>query len=321
MLLRCFAYMLALALPLGTALSQSYPDKPIRIVTGYAAGGGADIIARLFAEQIAPKLGQSVLVENRTGAGTNIASQYVARAAPDGYTFLLTSNNHNLNSMIYSQPGYDPVRDFVPVIQISEGPSLLVAHPGTPFKSVQELVEFARSKPRSLSYGSSGVGTPVHMAMELFKLAAGIDVVHVPYKGAGQSVVDVVGGHIPLAIGSIAPMKPHIDSGKLRPLAVSGPKRAASLSHVPTMAESGFADAVHLIWIGMLAPAGTPPDIVARVNREMASALSRPAVRERLDTIGLPATEGRSPQDFEAMLKTDFATSQRIVSHLKLKAD
>jgi tripartite-type tricarboxylate transporter receptor subunit TctC len=313
--------MLALALALGNALSQSYPDKPIRIVTGYAAGGGADIIARLFAEQIAPKLGQTVLVENRTGAGTNIASQYVARAAPDGYTFLLTSNNHNLNSMIYSQPGYDPARDFVPVIQLSEGPSLLAAHPGTPFKSLRELVESARLKPRSLSYGSSGIGTPVHMAMELFKLAAGIEVVHVPYKGASQSVVDAVGGHIPLVIGSIAALKPYVDSGRLRPLAVSGPKRSPSLPNVPTMMESGFADAVHLIWIGMLAPAGTPPGIVARVNKEMASALSQPAVRERLDAIGLPAADGAQPQDFEAMLKADFAASQRIVWHLKLKAD
>lgn len=321
MLLKCFAYMLALGVALGNAHSQSYPDKPIRIVTGYAAGGGADIIARLFAEQIGPRLGQTVLVENRTGAGTNIASQYVARSAPDGYTFLLTSNNHNLNSMIYSNPGYDPVRDFVPVIQVSEGPSLLAAHPATPFNSLQELVEFARLKPRSLSYGSSGVGTPVHMAMELFKLSAGIDVVHVPYKGAGQSVIDVVGGHIPLVIGSIAALKPHVDPGKLRPLAVSGPKRSPSLPNVPTMVESGFADAVHLIWIGMLAPAGTPPGIVARVNKEMASALSRPAVRERLDAIGLPAADGGHPQDFEAMLKADFATSQRIVSHLKLKAD
>ena len=319
--LKCLVSMMALALALGNVQAQGYPNKPIRIVTGYAAGGGADIVGRLIAEHIGPTLGQTVLVENRTGAGTNIASEHVARSAPDGYTLLLTSNNHNLNSMIYSRPGYDPVKDFVPVNEVSEGPSLLAAHPSRPFNSLQELVDFARLKPGSLSYGSSGVGTPVHMAMELFKLAAGIDIVHVPYKGAGQSVIDAVGGHIPLVIGSIAALKANVDSGKLRPLAVSTRKRSPSLPNVPTMVESGFADAVHQIWLGILAPAGTPAEIVARLNKEMAAALSKPAVRVRLDAIGLPAAEGGTPQDFDAMLKADFATSQRIVSHLKLKAD
>ncbi len=303
------------------ALAQPYPSKPLRIVTGYAAGGGADIVARLLAEQISPKLGQSVLVENRTGAGTNIASQFVARAAPDGYTLLFTSNNHNLNAMIYAAPGYDPVKDLIPVILVSEGPSLLATHPGTPFKSLQDVVEAARARPRALSYGSSGVGTPVHMAMELFKLAAGIDITHVPYKGAGQSVVDAVGGHIPLVIGSIAAMKQHIDADKLRPLAVSTRNRSSSLPDVPTMAEIGFSDAVHTIWMGVVAPAGTPPDIVARLYREFAAALQLPAVSERLDKIGLPAAATSSSQDFEALLKADFATSQKLVAHLKLKAE
>ncbi|MFN0298960.1 MAG: Bug family tripartite tricarboxylate transporter substrate binding protein [Burkholderiales bacterium] len=319
--LRYLFPIVALAVPIGSAQGQSYPNKPIRIVTGYAAGGGADIVGRLFAEHIAPKLSQTVIVENRTGAGTNIASEYVARAAPDGYTLLLTSNNHNLNSLIYSNPGYDPVRDLAPVIELVEGASLLSAHPSAPFDSLKALVDFARQKPRSLSYGNFGVGTPVHMAMELFKLAAGIDVVHVPYRGAGQSVVDAVGGHIPLVIGSIASMKPHIDSGKLRPLAVSTSQRATNLPNVPTMAESGFTDAVHRIWLGILVPAGTPPNVVARLNKEMAAVLLNPAVRDKLDAIGFPAVDARSPQDFEAMLKADFAMSQRIVSHLKLKAD
>jgi tripartite-type tricarboxylate transporter receptor subunit TctC len=303
------------------AHAQAYPAKPVRIVTGYAAGGGADIIARLLAEQIGPKLGQSVIVENRTGAGTNIASQFVARAAPDGYTLLFTANNHNLNAMIYANPGYDPVKDLIPVIQISEGPSLLAAHPGTPFRSLKDVIEAARAKPRGFSYGSSGVGTPVHMAMELLKISAGVDIVHIPYKGAGQSVIDAVGGHIPLVIGSIAAMKQHIDTDKLRPLAVSTRKRSPSLPDVPTMAESGFADAVHLIWLGIVAPTGTPPDIVARLYREFAAVLQLPGVRERLDKIGLPAAETSGPRDFEAMLRADFATSQKIVTHLNLKAD
>jgi len=303
------------------AAQQTYPSKPIRIVTGYAAGGGADIVARLFAEHMAPKLGQSVIVENRTGAGTNIASEYVAHSAADGYTLLLTSNNHNLNSLIYSNPGYDPVRDFAPVIELVDGASLLAAHPSAPFQSLKELVDYARLKPGALSYGSSGVGTPVHMAMELFKLAAGIDIVHIPYRGAGQSVVDAVGGHIPLVIGSIASMKQQIDAGKLRPLAVSTAKRAASLPNVPTLAESGFPDAVHVFWFGVLVPTGTPPNIVARLHKEMAVVLAIPAVRERLDAIGLSATNGGSPQEFEAMLKGDYAMSQKIVSHLKLNAD
>jgi len=309
----------AMASPLAQA--QAYPAKPVRIVTGYAAGGGADIIARLLAEQLGPKLGQSVIVENRTGAGTNIASQFVARAAPDGYTLLFTSNNHNLNAMIYANPGYDPVKDLIPVIQISEGPSLLAAHAGTPFRSLRDVIEAARARPRAFSYGSSGVGTPVHMAMELLKLAANVDIVHIPYKGAGQSVIDAVGGHIPLVIGSIAAMKQHIDADKLRPLAVSTSKRSFSLPDVPTMVEAGYADVVHLIWLGIVAPAGTPPDIISRLYREFAGALQLPNVRERLDKIGLPAAESASPRDFEAMLRADYATSQKIVNHLKLKAD
>lgn len=303
------------------AFAQTFPSKSVRIVTGYAAGGGADIVARLLAEQVGPKLGQQILVENRTGAGTNIASQFVARAAADGYTLLFTSNNHNLNAMIYASPGYDPVKDLIPVILVSEGPSLLATHPSTPFRSIQTLVDAARTKPGGLSYGSSGVGTPVHMAMELFKLAAGIDIAHVPYKGAGQSVVDAVGGHIPLVIGSIAAMKQHIDADKLRPLAVSTRTRSSSLPEVPTMAEAGFPDAVHTIWMGIVAPAGTPPDVVARLYREFAAALQLPAVRERLDKIGLPAAATSSPQDFEAQLKADFATSRKLVAHLKLKVE
>ena len=312
---------LGIALASPHAHAQAWPNKPIRIVTGYAAGGGADIIARLLAEQVGPKLGTTIIVENRTGAGTNIASQHVARSAPDGYTLLFTSNNHNLNAMIYANPGYDPVKDLVPVIQISEGPSLLAAHPGTPFKSIQELVDAARARPSSLSYGSSGIGTPVHIAMELFKLSAGLDITHVPYKGAGQSVIDAVGGHIPLVIGSIAAMKQHIDAEKLRPLAVSTRRRSPSLPNVPTMLEAGFADAVHLIWLGIVAPAGTPADIIARLNKELAQALSQANVRERLEVIGLPAAEIGGPREFEALLRTDFATSQKIVAHLKLKAD
>ena len=304
-----------------SAHAQPYPNRPIRLVTGYAAGGGADIQARVLAEQIAPRLGVAVIVENRTGAGTNIASQLVARAAPDGYMVLLTSNNHNLNSMIYASPGDDPVKDLIPVIQVSEGPSLLAVHPGTPFKSLQDLVEAARAKPRSLSFGSSDIGTPVRLAMELFRLSAGVDITHVPYKGAGQSVIDAVGGHIPLVIGSIAAMKQHIDADKLRALAVSSRKRSPSLPSVPTMTESGFAGAVHLIWLGIVAPAGTPPDIVARLNKEMGAALAQAAVRERFDAIGLPAAEVGSPKDFEALLREDYTTSQKLVAHLKLKAD
>ncbi|MFN0163363.1 MAG: tripartite tricarboxylate transporter substrate binding protein [Burkholderiales bacterium] len=315
----CGWLVAALAGPL--AIAQAYPAKPVRIVTGYAAGGGADIIARLLAEQLGPKLGQTVIVENRTGAGTNIASQFVARAAPDGYTLLFTSNNHNLNSMIYASPGYDPVKDLIPVIQISEGPSLLAAHSGAPFRTLKDVIDAARARPRAFSYGSSGVGTPVHMAMELLKLSAGVDIVHIPYKGAGQSVIDAVGGHIPLVIGSIAAMKQHIDTDKLRPLAVSTAKRSSSLPDVPTMVEAGYAEVVHLIWLGIVAPTGTPPDIVSRLYREFAGALQIPGVRERLDKIGLPAAESASPRDFESMLRADFVTSRKIVDHLKLKAD
>ncbi len=309
------------ALVVGGSLAQTFPDRPIRIVTGYAAGGGADIVARMLAEQISPKLGQPVVVENRVGAGTNIASQFVARSTPDGYTLLFTSNNHNLNAMIYSNPGYDPIKDFIPVIQVSEGPSLLATHPGTPFKTLKDVIDAARLKPGSLSYGSSGVGTPVHMAMELFKLSANVDIVHIPYKGAGQSVVDAAGGHIPLVIGSIAAMKQHIEADRLRPLGVSTAKRSTSLPAIPTMAEAGYPGAVHQIWMGVVAPSTTHPEVVSRLHRELSAALQLPGVRDRLEKLGLPSPEVTSVASFEQVLKADFESSQKIVGHLKLKAD
>ena len=277
---KCFFSMVALTVAVGNAHSESYPNKPIRIVVQYSPGGGADIVARLIAEHIGPKLGQTINVENKTGAGGNIGSSYVARSAPDGYTLLLTANSFNLNPMIYKSTGYDPVKDFVPVINVAEGPTLLSVHPSTPYKSLQDFIDAARLNPGSISFGSAGVGSPVHMAMELLILAAGIDVVHIPYKGASRAVVDAVGGHIPVVVGSIASQKASVDAGKLRPLAVSTPKRSSSLPNIPTMAESGFPSAVYLTYLGILAPAGTPADRVARLNKEIAAALLTPATRQ-----------------------------------------
>ena len=314
-----FAVMVAL--PSTNAYSQaSYPSKPVRFVVVVAPGGGADAVGRILAARLSPKFGQSVVVENRTGAGGNIASEHVARSASDGYTLLLTSNNHNVNPLIYQRPGYDARKDFIPVVQLTQGPSVLVTPPDSGFNSLTELVDTARAKPKSLSYGSSGIGLPTHIATEMLKQAANIDIVHVPYKGAGLSLQDVLGKQIPLVMSSLSAAMPHIQAEKLRPLAMTGPTRWPSLPDVPTIAESGYPSVVSLVWLGILAPSGTPLSIVVQLNREIVAALSAPDIRDRITALGAVPVGG-SPADFEAMLKADYEANEKIVARSGLKVD
>jgi tripartite-type tricarboxylate transporter receptor subunit TctC len=315
-----FLILLGGLLPFGGAHAQTYPAKPVRFIVIVATGGGLDATARFIAARLVPKLGQQVIVENRVGAGGNIAAQYVAHSPPDGYTLLLTSNGHTLNPLIYATPGYDPQKDFVPVMELTEGPVVLVTQPNAPFKTLKDVVDAAQAKPDSLSYAHGGLGLPPHIAMEMFKQAANVEIVSVAYKGAGPAVQDVLGGHIPLAMLSLAGATPHIAAGRLRALVSSGATRWPTLPEVPTMIEMGYPDVVYLNWQGILAPAGTPPEIVARLQKEIAAVLAEADVKEFLNGIGA-APVASKPTDFESMLKADDIANQKIVSKLKLKVD
>lgn len=300
--------------------AQDCAPNPLRLVLGLSAGGGMDVLARMLSERMATRYGQTVLVENKVGASGNIAAEFVARAPRDGCTLLFTANHHNVNPMLYAKAGYDPQNDFVPVIRAVEGASVLVANPDRPFKNLKQLVDYARAQPGKLSYASSGIGLPNHVAMEMFIRAARIDVVHVPYKGAAPAITDVIGGVVPLAMASTAAAQPYIASGKLVPLAVSGRSRWPTLPDVPTMAEAGYPEATNIIWLGILAPAGTPPAFRAKLNTQLNSILQEKAVRDRLFAQGFePANEGVA--EFETFLQEDLRVSRKIMQDLKLKVE
>ncbi len=305
------------------ALSQpasDYPNKPIQLVNVFAPGGGLDVVARIVADRLTKNLGRQVIVENRPGAAGNIGTASLVKAAPDGYTLLETTNSYNINPFIYRNPGFDPRKDFVPVVQLTEAPSVFVTQPQSPLRSLQDLVNAARSAPGKLSYGTAGNGSPTHIAGEMFKAAANIDLTHVPYKSAAQSHQDVMGAQIPLGMAALPAVTGHIQSGRLRALAVTSEKRWPTLAEVPSIAESGYPKFSHMTWIGILVPSGTPSPIIVRLNREIAAVLSDPDVRQRVIATGAEPV-GKSPADFEAMLKAEYDATGKLVSRIGLKVD
>jgi tripartite-type tricarboxylate transporter receptor subunit TctC len=300
--------------------TAEYPAKPIQFVICYAPGGGLDVVGRIVAEQLARSLGRQVVVENRPGAGGNIGTAFVAKAAPDGYTLLETTNSHNINPLIYRNAGYDVRRDFVAVAQLTEAPSVIVANPRGPFGSLKEMIAAARAAPGTLVYGSAGNGSPTNIAMEMFKVVAGIDVTHVPYKSAAQSHVDVMGGQTPLAMAALPSAMAHLQSGALRALAITSVQRWPTVKDVPTVAENGYAGYSHMTWIGVLAPAGTSSAIVDRLNREIAAVLKNEDVRERIARTGAQPVV-RSAADFESMMKAEYEATGKVVAKIGLKVE
>jgi tripartite-type tricarboxylate transporter receptor subunit TctC len=297
-----------------------YPVKPIQFVICYAPGGGLDVIGRIVADRLTRNLGRQIVVENRPGAGGNIGTAYVAKAAADGYTLLETTNSHNINPLIYKNPGYDPRKDFSAVVQLTEAPSVLVTSPKTSYRTLQDIMSAARAAPGKLVYGSAGNGSPTNIAMEMFKAVANVDITHVPYKSAAQSHMDVVGGQIPLAMAALPSASPNVASGALRALAITSERRWPTLSDVPTIAEHGYTGFSHMTWIGVFVPAGTPPAIIARLNQEFVAALSNAEVRDRISKAGAEPV-GRSASDFEAMLKAEYEAVGKLVSRIGLKVD
>ncbi len=266
----------------GTAGAQLYPAKPVRMLVPFPPGGGTDYIARLLGRDLSEIWGQTVLIENRPGASMMIASEIVAKAPPDGYTIIMSSSNHTINPSLYSKIPYDTVKDFAAVTQVATSPFVLVTHPSLPVKSVKELIALARARKGQLTYASSGTGSVVHLGMEMFKSMAGVPMTHIPYKGSCQSMVDVIGGRVQLAITNSLTATPLVRTGKLRALDVTGAKRSNSFADLPTIAEAGVPGFELTSWYGVFTPTKTPMPIVRIINRDITDIMNTPEMKEKL---------------------------------------
>jgi len=296
----------------GSAIAQSeYPSRPVRIVVPSPPGGGTDIVARVLAQHFAKSFGQQFFVENKPGAGNMIGIEAVARSAPDGYTLLMTASTLALNSVLFKKVPYDPVRDFAPITLTATAPNVLLVHPSVPAQSLAEFIALAKAKPGALSYGTPGIGTSPHLSMELLKSMAGIDLQHVPYKGTAAAVTDVIGGQIAATFANALTAKPQVDAGRVRALAITGPRRIEALPGVPPVAEAGVPGYEAMQWYGLLAPAGTPAAIVERLNAEALKALRSPEMKERLAADGAEPLGG-SPAEFAALIRKELEKWTRV---------
>ncbi|OGA56411.1 MAG: hypothetical protein A3F74_26315 [Betaproteobacteria bacterium RIFCSPLOWO2_12_FULL_62_58] len=300
-----------------SAHAQAYPAKPVRIVVPFAPGGGVDVTARILAQRLTERVGQSFLVENRTGASGIIGTEYVAKSAPDGYTLLVGSQTTQAVVPAMYKVSYDTARDFAAVTMIATSPLLIVVHPSLPVKSVKDLIALARSRPGQLTFGAASGGTP-HMAGELFKLLAGVDMLFVPYKGEGPAVADTMGGQISLVFSNLPVALPQARGGKLRAIAITSPQRVATASEFPTVAESGLPGYEAATWFGLFAPAATPRDIIVKLNAESVGALNVPEVKDRMAAQGLFVV-ANTPVQFSAFLKTEIPRWAKVVKDAGVK--
>jgi tripartite-type tricarboxylate transporter receptor subunit TctC len=305
----------------GAHAQSDYPAKAIRMIVPSAPGSGPDTMARAVGQQLSAMLGQPVVVENRGGAGGSIGGEAAAKSAPDGYTLIMASaGSHAVNVGLYPKLAYDPVRDFAPISLVSQAPNILIVHPSLPVKSVKDLVALARAKPGALSFGSGGNGSTAHLSGELFRMLAKVNMVHVPFKGAPQSVLAVMAGEVELAFPNLPPAMPQVRTGKLRGVAVTTSKRFSGLPEIPTIAESGVAGYEARAWFGLLAPAGTPRGIVTKLNAAVVKIVKSADMRERLLADGAEAI-GSTPEEFTAVMKTDIAKWQSVIKASGAKAD
>ena len=302
------------------AHAQTYPSKSIRLIVPFPPGGPADVLGRLFGQKLSEDWGQPVVVENRAGAGGNIGAEAVAKSAPDGYTLLLIANSHTINAGLYASLPYDPVKDFTPISQIASYMLVLVTHPSVPAESVADLVALARSRPGQLKYASAGNGTMTHLAAEMFRLATGTDMIHVPYKGAAPATNDLLGGQVSLMFNNPVSSFPHVKAGKLRALAVTGASRLTTAPEVPTVAELGYPGFEASTWYGFLGPAGMPKEVVTKVHTDILRSLQLRDVQERLAAQGFVSI-GTSPGQFGEILRSDVERWRQVVKAAGLRAD
>lgn len=319
-LLAAAALAAAAAAPL-TATAQAYPAKPITVIVPFAAGGTTDILARVIGQALTKDLGQSVIVDNRAGAGGNIGAQLAAKASADGYTlFMGTVGTHAINQSLYKKMPFDPIKDFAPLTRVAMVPNLLVANPGKPYKNVKELIAYAKANPGKVNFGSSGSGSSIHLSGELFNALAKVDMVHVPYKGSAPAVSDLIGGQIDIMFDNMPSAIQHVRAGKLRPLAVTTARRSPELPDVPTVAEAGVPGYEATSWFGMFAPAGTPAPIVAKLNGALVKVLADPEVKKKLAEQGAePYSE--KPEQFAEFIRKETAKWSKVVKDSGASAD
>ena len=313
------AAVVLLAVGAGASYAQDYPTKPIRLIVPSGTGGGLDLIARTVVSRIADGLGKSIVVENKAGGGGDIATETVAKSKPDGYTLLMASATYVVRAGMYKVP-YDPIRDFAPVTQISAAPYAIVVNAALPVKSVSEFVAYAKANPGKINFGSQGNGSLVHLVGELIKVNCGINMVHVPYKGAGAAFTDLLANQIQLGILTLPSALPYMKSDKLRPLAVSGEKRAKAAPDLPTMMEAGVKNFAVTQWHGVLAPKDTPKPIVDRLNREILKVLQQGDSAKHLAEEGAEIV-GSSPQQFETLIKADYEKWGKLIKQIGLRAE
>lgn len=308
-------------LPGGVFAQETWPSKTIRLVIPFPAGGATDILGRIVAQELNKALGVSVIADNRAGAGGNIGAELVAKSAPDGYTLLMcTIGTQSINASLYTKLGFDPIKDHAPVTLVATVPNVLVVHPSVPAKNVKELIALAKSRPGKLNYGSSGNGSSVHLSGELFKSMTGVFMTHIPYRGSAPAVADLLAGQIDLMFDNLPSVLPHIKAGKLRALAVTSPKRSPAMPDLPTIAESGVPGYDATSWFGVVAPAGTPPAIVSRVQQTISRALTTPEVREKLQGMGAEPV-GNSPEVFDQFIRAEAAKWAKVVKFSGAKVD
>jgi tripartite-type tricarboxylate transporter receptor subunit TctC len=319
-MLRILLAIIALIGVAGLASAQSYPSRQVRIVVPFPPGGTSDILARTIGTRLSAPLGQAVVVENRPGAGGNIAADHVAKSAPDGYTLIMGTSSLAISQSLYKKLTYNLVQDFAPITQAVNYTNLLVVHPSAGVSSVSELLALAKAKPNALSYGTAGNGTPPHMTGELFKAYTGASILHIPYKGGAPAIADLVAGQIPMMFDNVPPLLPHVRSGRIKPLAVTSLARIQVLPDVPTLHELGLKDFDAVGWNGLLAPAGTPREIIARLNAEVVRVLRTPEVRDQLTSQGADIV-GNSPEEFSAWIKAEVKKWADVVKVSGAKID
>jgi tripartite-type tricarboxylate transporter receptor subunit TctC len=304
----------------GTVAAQQYPSKPVRLIVPFAPGGGTDITARAVAQKLTEAWGQPVIADNRPGANGTIGVDLAAKSAPDGYTITMISSSHTVNVSLYSKLPYDLVRDLTPVTQATSQPYAMVIHPSVPAKTVKEFIAYAKTKPGGINYGSSGTGGIAHLGGAWIGHIAGIEMVHIPYKGGAPATLDMIAGRTQMQLGTLLLTGPHIKAGKLRALAVTTPKRWHGTPELPTVAEAGVPGFAITQWYGMIAPAKTPPAIVTKISKEISRILHQPDVKEKLASDGADAV-GNAPEAFGAHIKAEVAKYAKIVKLVGLKAE
>ncbi len=307
----------------GTMLAhaQPYPSKPTRIIVGFTAGGPSDIVARIVAQQLTERMGQSFIVENRAGATGTIGAELVAKAPPDGYALYLASQTtHAVAPAMYAKVGYDPIKDFATVVRVVHNPLLMVVNPSFPVTSIKELIALAKARPGQINFATGGIGSSPHMSMELFKSMTKIDIVPIHYKGDGAAIIDIIGGQVPMLTSSISALMPYVKSGKMRGIAVTSMKRSTVAPEFPTIAESGLPGFEVITWFGILAPAATPKEVVNRLNTEIVQAVALPNVREQLTKMGFEIV-ANTPEQYAVFLREENVKWGKVVKDLGLRAE